>query len=185
MRTLLSLASLCASLAACGAAHGQPSTAPVSEAPPSTPSAQGSPPAPAPQSLDEALTAQGLSRLEPAVVSRDMGHFGTVGPAAEGRRITMHVSAGWSASPPLFARRDDGTVFLIEPRPTTIVDRHVAGGCRHFFGGRMWLETIVYELPEGTSYGGTLAIGWEQHTEVVDYTPAQADGSACPPPAID
>ena len=66
-----------------------------------------------------------------------------------------------------------------------IVDRHVPGGCRHFIGGRAWFETIVYELPEGTRYAGSEVVTWESHIEVTEWTDTEADGSACPPPAID
>jgi hypothetical protein len=167
-------------VSACGGAAvdaGTPPAVPPSAQPIATPAA--------PRSLDEALSAEGLVRLEPAVVSREMTFRDTSGPRVEGRRITLHVSAGWNGQVPVFARRDDGTAYLIEARPETIVDRHVEGGCLPFAGGRTWSEIVVYELPEGTRYAGTLPVRWEEHVEVVDYRDTQPDGSPCPPPAID
>jgi hypothetical protein len=162
---------------ACGATP-RPSASPA----PIVASVRETPP---PQNLDEALTRAGLERFEPAVVSRTMGHLETTGPVSEGRRVTLNVTAEWNQSSPVFARRSDGSVVLLSLRPTTIVDRHLPGGCRHFVGGRAWFETIVYELPEGTRYAGSEAISWEEHVEVLDHTDTEADGSPCPPPAID
>jgi hypothetical protein len=159
----------------CGASNASPRTTP---APTSTP-----PSAHAPQSLDEALGARGLTRIEPAVVRREMTGLDPNGPRADGRRVTLNLSAGWNQERALFAQRTNGEVVLA--RPTTIVDRHVPGGCRSFAGGRAWFETVVYELPEGTRYAGTEPVSWEEHVEVIDWTGTEADGSPCPPPAMD
>lgn len=162
----------------CGASGAPPRTTPApTTTPPTT--------ARAPQSLDEALSARGLTRVEPAVVRREMSGLFPGGPRVEGRRVTLNTSAGWNQDRPLFAQRANGDVVLVEARPTTIVDRHVHGGCRGFLGGRAWFETVVYELPEGTRYAGTESVSWEEHVEVVDWTDTEADGTPCPPPAID
>jgi hypothetical protein len=138
-----------------------------------------------PTSLEEALTRAGLVRFEPTLISREMTHDMGNSTRVEGRRVTMSVSAGWSAQTPIFARRNDGSVVLVDAQPQTIVDQHVNGGCRHFFGGRMWFETHIYELPEGSSFEGSLRVRWDDHIEAVDYSPTEADGSPCPPPALD
>lgn len=172
-RLLAALASI--TLLACGAAQAQ---RPTGQSPVTV--------RPAPQSLDAALAAQGLRRFEPAIASRAMSHsFPEEAARAEGRHLTLHVSAGWNQSPPIFARRANGDVVLVEARPNVIVDRHLPGGCRGFLGGRAWFETVVYELPEGAHYEGPLTVSWDEHIEVVDWTDTQPDGSACPPPAID
>ena len=141
MRTPTVLAVLCAlTLSACGSARAQPGTTPVAD------ERSGNEPEPqpgliatfAPRSLDAGLTAVGLTRLEPTVISREMTHLMPQAPRVEGRRITLNVSAGWNQSPPLFARRANGDVVLVDSRPTVVVDRHVAGGCRGFIGGRAW-----------------------------------------------
>ncbi len=178
MRRLLPALLLALSTSACGAA---PRATMTTTSPPSTNVVT----APAALSLDEAMARAGLTRFEPTLVSRDMNHDHTGGTTVEGRRVTMHVSAGWSGRPPIFARRNDGRVVVVDPRPNTIVDRHVNGGCRHFFGGRMWMETVVYELPEGASFEGSQEVSWDEHIEAIDWTPTEADGSPCPPPALD
>ncbi|MBN8615577.1 MAG: hypothetical protein J0L92_33585 [Deltaproteobacteria bacterium] len=178
-RLLLPALLLALSTSACAAptaSRGAPTTTPLS--PPTAEMAN-------PTSLEEALARAGLVRFEPTLVSREMTHDMGSSTRVEGRRVTMSVSAGWSAQTPIFARGDDGRVVLVDAQPHTIVDRHVNGGCRHFFGGRMWFETHVYELPEGSSFVGSLPVRWDDHIEVVDYTATEADGSACPPPAID
>lgn len=160
----------------------------TSSVPGTTPIARNEPTAEvasAPTSLDEALVRAGLSRFEPTLVSREMTYDISGGTTAEGRRVTLRVSGGWSSRTPIFARRNDGRVVLVDPQPNTIVDRHVNGGCQGFIGGRAWFETHVYELPEGTSFEGSLPVTWDDHIEVVDHSMTQADGSPCPPPAID
>lgn len=162
---------------ACGASSAPPRTTPTPATPPAT--------ARAPQSLDEALTGAGLTRIEPAILRHEMSFFDGNGPRVEGRRVTLTISAGWNSDGPLFARRANGEVVLVHAQPTTVVDRHVPGGCRGFVGGRAWFETVEYELPEGTRYAGIESVGWEEHVEVIDWSDTEADGSPCPPPALD
>jgi hypothetical protein len=184
MRRLLLPLLLVTLASACGASSAPPRTTPAPSTSTPTPATPPST-ARAPQSLDEALAAAALTRIEPALVARESGGLDPRGPRVEGRRVTLNISAGWNQESPVFARRANGEVVLVEPRPTTIVDRHIPGGCRGFVGGRAWFETVVYELPEGTRYAGTAPVSWEEHIEVVDWTDTEADGSPCPPPAID
>lgn len=161
------------SLVGCGA------TAPHTAPPPTSRSERR------PQSLDEALAAQGLTRLELSASRRESASLTGDGPVVEGGQVRVLESAGWSASPTVFARRSDGTVVIVVPRPNVIVDRHVDGGCLGFAGGRAWFEEATYALPDGAAFGGTVDVTWDEHTEAVDHSDTQADGSPCPPPAID
>jgi hypothetical protein len=138
-----------------------------------------------PQSLDEALAARDLERITLASVRSDRSHEIGGEPRLEGRRLVATETAGWNSSPSIFARRRDGAIVLVRPRPRTIVDRHVAGGCLLFAGGRGWFETVEYELPDGAVYAGAVDVDYEHHTEVVDHSDTQPDGSPCPPPARD
>jgi hypothetical protein len=178
-RPILPALLLALSTSACAAPSANraaPTTMPVS--PPTAEVAN-------PTSLEEALARAGLVRFEPTLVSREMTHHLGSSTRVEGRRVTMFVSGGWSAQTPIFARRNDGSVVLVDAQPHVIVDRHVNGGCRHFFGGRAWFERRVYELPEGSAFEGSLPIAYDEHIDVVDYTATEADGGPCPPPALD
>ncbi|MBZ0116057.1 MAG: hypothetical protein K8H88_03605, partial [Sandaracinaceae bacterium] len=132
-----------------------------------------------PQSLEEALAAAGLTRVELPERSRQMTHALPDTPAAEGRALRMIETAGWSGGPSVFARRADGTIVRVVARVREIVDRHVPGGCLTFGGGRGWFEEVEYELPQGASYGGDVEVSYEHHTEVVDHATTQEDGSPC------
>lgn len=162
-------------LVACG---GAPAKAPSGPAPTTT---SASPP----RSLDAALAAQGLQKIELATASDTMTMDQPGVPAFTANRVTMTVSSGWNQSPPTFARRADGKVVLVDAQPNVIVDRHVAAGCRTFFGGRMWMRTVTFELPAGATWGPTTKVSWDQHVEVEDYTDHAPGGGPCPPPAID
>lgn len=142
-------------------------------------------PAARPQSLEEALTAAGLTRLELAAARRETTSLGGEELVAENGQVRVLETAGWNASRTVFARRGDGTVVIVTPRPNVIVDRHVDGGCLGFAGGRGWFEEVTYELPDGAAFGGNVEVSWDEHTEVVDHTDTQPDGSPCPPPALD
>lgn len=172
MRTILILVFL----SGCGAA------APHASEPAGT---GGGDTAEAPTSLDEALAAQGLTRVTLAETARDGTYELGAAPVVEDGHVQLVESAGWSASPSVFAQRADGTVVLVAPRPNVVVDRHVDGGCLTFAGGRAWFETVTYVLPAGATYGGELEVTWDEHTEVVDHSDHQPDGSPCPPPALD
>ena len=165
---------LVGALVGCGAnAVGRPAVSPVA-----TTSAR------LPQSEDEGLRDQGYTPVTLARTSRSMtSNLGTT-PQAVGNQIRLTENAGWKAQPTRFARKGN-TIFIVSGQPTTIVDRHVAGGCSHFAGGRGWFEDVVYELPPGTTYGGIVKIAFENHVEITDYSDTQPDGSPCPPPAVD
>lgn len=164
-------------LVACG---GAPANTPPSPRPAATVTS-----ASPPRSLDEALVAQGLTKVELSTVADDTTNAMGLPPKFVGNRVTMNVNGGWNAQSPVFARRADGAIVLVEPHANVIVDRHVQGGCRGFFGGRMWSRTVTFELPAGASWGPTTKVTWDQHTEVIDYTDHPAGGGPCPPPAID
>lgn len=138
-----------------------------------------------PQNLDEAVRAQGLTLLPIPAVKRTMTHAFGDEPIVEGRKIVIVETSGWSSSPTTFARRRDGTVYIVSPKPLTIVDRHVAAGCSRMTGGRGWFEEVEYQLPEGTTFGGTITAAYEDHVVVYDYADKQPDGSPCPPPMRD
>jgi hypothetical protein len=138
-----------------------------------------------PQSLEEALSAAGLTRIELPGERLASIAPGTGEPVVENGHVRVHETAGWNASPTVFARRGDGAVVIVTPRPNVIVDRHVDGGCLGFAGGRGWFEDVTYALPAGATFEGSVEVSWDEHTEVVDHTDTQPDGSPCPPPAID
>ncbi len=165
-------------LVACGgAAPSEPTTPPPRE--PVADEARG------PQSFDEGLARLGLTRLElEPHPTESMGSMGSEPIVADGV-VTVTETFGWRSSVTLFATREDGTVVVALPAPEVIVDRHVDGGCQTFAGGRMYTREVTYTLPEGARYGGVVRVPYEEHTEVIDYTPTQADGSPCPPMALD
>lgn len=137
-----------------------------------------------PRTFDEGLREVGLTKIE--LVGKPAEGYATPGPPRlEGRSVVVSYSEGWNASRPVFARGKDGRVYLVLARPNTIVDRHVRGGCRTFLGGRMWFASAAYELPPGTTWGGSHVVSWEEHTEMVDHADTLPDGKPCPPPAID
>lgn len=137
-----------------------------------------------PQSIEEGLRAQGYTKVTLARTQRAMTSSLATAPHVEGRQIKLVENAGWNASSAMFARKGD-RIYLVTGAPRTIVDRHVNGGCLRFAGGRGWFEDVAYELPEGTTYGGTITIAYEKHVEITDHTDTEPDGSPCPPPAID
>jgi len=139
----------------------------------------------APRSLEEGMKVVGLTKIDLTTVKRETTHRIGDPIKVDGRLVEMNVMAGWSAQAPVFARGAGNKVYLVEPHPNVIVDRHVNGGCRGFYGGRMWSDTVVFELPPGTTWGGTHNVTWDEHTEVIDYTDHAPDGGPCPPPAID
>jgi hypothetical protein len=161
-------------LTACGGAAPRATTTAVDAAPHAPP-----------QSLDEGLAARELRRVTLAAEGRAMSYTPGDAPVFANGKVTVTETAGYGADHSIFARRADGTVFLVRPQPNRIVDRHVNAGCRGFAGGRAWFETVSYTLPAGATYGGVVPVSYDEHTEVRDFSDAQPDGSACPPPAMD
>jgi hypothetical protein len=146
------------------------------------------PPAPplhTPASLDEGLAALQLVRVE---LPRTNGGYGSPGDATiklDGRKISLTETAGWSASPTVFARRaSDNAIVLVRER-AHVTYHDVKRGCLTFAGGRAWFETATYELAPHEQFGGTVIVPYEKTVEVPVYSPTQPDGSPCPPPAID
>lgn len=138
-----------------------------------------------PQSLDEAIRAQGYAPIALQGKRLGMSHDISTEPIVEGRTIHVVETDGWRASHATFAQRRDGTIYLVIPKRIEIVDRHVAAGCLTFAGGRGWFEHVAYDIPEGAKWGGTIRAAYEDHVEVKDYKDTQDDGSPCPAPAID
>jgi len=136
--------------------------------------------------LADAMRLRGLTPITLAPIDRHMSSsFGTE-PAQRGRELTVFESAGWNASHSVFARRaSDGMIVLVAVSENTIVDRHEPGGCRGFAGGRGWFEEVTYRLPEGDTFAGTEKVEYDNHIVVTDYSDRHADGSPCPPPALD
>jgi hypothetical protein len=137
-------------------------------------------------SLADAMRLRGLTPITLASIKQEMSSALGTQPTQHGRELVVFETAGWNASPAVFARREsDGKIVIVTPAANTIVDRHEAAGCLHFAGGRGWFEEVTYRLPEGATFAGNVKVEYDQHIVAMDYSDRQPDGSPCPPPAID
>jgi hypothetical protein len=143
-------------------------------------------PARTPASLAEGLAALGLQRIQLGNAGSEQGFHVAGDVAVTGRYLSIVEERGYHGTTSLFARRpSDGAIVLVRAEPHRIVDRHVQRGCLRFAGGRGWFETVRYRLPAGERYGGVVAVPYDEHVEVSEYSDHEPDGSACPPPALD
>lgn len=166
---------------------------PAPAAPPPSPS--GSPrPSPTgavvvarvPESFDAALAAAHLTKLELSPIERSTSYSPGGEASVEGRRVTLFVGAGWNAEGLELAKDPDGRVVRVLRRPIEHVQETVVEGCQPsvFYGGRMWFERVVIELPEGTTWGGLATVSYRVERRVTRFSNVTKDGSPCPPPVV-